>query len=62
MVVILHKKENNKPVLISETNLIFASPVDSGKGSKVKLSGMQSTFEVNESVEKIMAMINDTKK
>lgn len=60
MVVILHRKKDNTPVLVSDSNIIYAIPIS--KGSKVKLIGTQSTFDVNESVEKIMSMINDLKK
>ncbi len=63
MVVILHRKKDNVPVLVSESNIIYAIPIGNNeKGSKIKLIGTQSSFDVNESVERIMSMINDLKK
>ena len=63
MVVILHRKKDNVPVLVSDSNIIYAIPVGNNeKGSKIKLIGTQSSFDVNESVERIMSMINDLKK
>ncbi len=63
MVVILHRKKDNAPVLVSESNIIYAIPVGNNeKGAKIKLVGTQSSFDVNESVERIMSMINDLKK
>ena len=63
MVVILHRKKDNIPVLVSESNIIYAIPIGNNeKGSKIKLIGTQSSFDVNESVERIMSMINDLKK
>lgn len=63
MVVILHRKKDNVPVLVSESNIIYAIPIGNNeKGSKIKLVGTQSSFDVNESVERIMSMINDLKK
>lgn len=63
MVVILHKKKDNTPVLVSDSNIIYAIPIGNNeKGSKIKIIGTQSSFEVNESIERIMSMINDLKK